>query len=197
MKNFVIACLSISLNLGLTAQNCGLDLSSLEYEEALRNHHALMQQVYCYGFTPRCSEEVKRINVVVHIIYDSETEEGLLGHIPNAQVYEAIQQLNDLYRNELSEGTDTHIEFQLATEDVNGVVTTGIVKHPMETVLVFTKTGLSENTETYNFKQSTAWDPDLYLNVWVTAGGIEDPSSTGIIGGYASLPGFTNPNSLF
>ncbi|MBT8484967.1 MAG: hypothetical protein HKO59_06435 [Phycisphaerales bacterium] len=98
-----------------------------------------------------------RIPVVVHVIRNSA---GSLGHIPASLVESQIEVLNEdflaLPGTLGQNGTDTQIEFYLATEDPSGAATTGITYH--------------NNTTWYNdagaYWVSLAWDPDRYLNIY-------------------------------
>lgn len=110
------------------------------------------------------SGSIISIPVVVHVI----------GNVSNTIVYDnlviqQIQILNNDYRRIIGttgngNGADTQIEFCLATKDPDGNSTNGIVR-------------ISGNYGPYNYrvaadltslKSLSSWDPNSYLNVWVT-----------------------------
>jgi len=102
---------------------------------------------------------IYRIPVVVHIITH---DNGTTGDISDAMVQSQIDVLNEDYMalpgTAGEDGTYTGIQFYLATEDPDGLPTTGITR--------------TANTTWYNdqdeqgFKSTLMWDPNRYLNFY-------------------------------
>lgn len=127
---------------------------------------------------------VIRIPVVVHVVYNTATE-----NISTAQINNQIDVLNRDFRllNNVSDlpavfsplAADTRIEFQLAARDPNCNATSGITR--TET----TVTSWSDFSDAMKFTATggiDAWPSDRYLNIWVIANG------GGFIG-WAEFPG--------
>lgn len=119
-----------------------------------------------------------RIPVVVHVI---QTTSGT-GFIPVSRVQSQIEILNEDFRalpgTNGAPGTDTGIEFYLATEDPSGNPTTGITYSTNNTW--FNDSGSYWNT--------LAWDPDRYLNIYTN-------SASGALGYVPFLPA-SSPSSI-
>ncbi|MCB0521628.1 MAG: T9SS type A sorting domain-containing protein [Saprospiraceae bacterium] len=98
--------------------------------------------------------------VVVHIIHDGGSE-----NIPDAQVLQGIQDLNDAYANvgyyDPTTGVDTRIQFCLAKRDPGGNATTGINR--VQTPL----TDMTLETDDLPVKDLSRWDPEHYINIWI------------------------------
>lgn len=132
------------------------------------------------------------VPVVFHVVYNDETE-----NLPDEVIFNQLQILNESYRRENADTSDTRevfhphvgdtkIEFVLATTDPDGNPTTGITRTPTDVthfggVLPYGP-GETEEISTwvtdslfYNmFRISNsdlggvdAWDTDHYLNVWI------------------------------
>ncbi|MEO5644485.1 MAG: M43 family zinc metalloprotease [Bacteroidia bacterium] len=123
---------------------------------------------------------VYSIPVVVHIIHNNGPE-----NISNAQVFTAIQQLNDAFANtgayQDANGVNTGITFCLAQQDENGNFTNGINR------VVSPLTDLTAETDDVALKNLTRWDPTKYLNIWVV-NSITSLSAGPGVSGYAFLP---------
>lgn len=103
-----------------------------------------------------------RIPVVVHVIQTT----GGTGNLSNSLVQSQITVLNEDFRAMAGtpgqNGVDSQIEFFLATEDPNGLPTSGILRYTNNTW--FNDIG--------NYWSSTAWDTSRYLNIYTnTASG--------------------------
>ncbi|WP_162556029.1 M43 family zinc metalloprotease [Reichenbachiella versicolor] len=109
------------------------------------------------------------INTVVHIVYNNEFQ-----NISDSQVRSQIQVLNNDYSANNSDLKEVdmefqgiignpRIQFQLASEDPFGEITTGIERHE-------TTHGVFANSDIYSSKLggADAWDTERYLNIWVT-----------------------------
>ncbi len=103
-----------------------------------------------------------QIPVVVHVIRNST---GTSGNISMALVQSQIDILNEDFRatpgTNGANGTDSRIEFFLATQDPGGAPTTGVT--------------YSNNTTWYNdggsYWNSLAWDTNRYLNIYTNQAG--------------------------
>jgi hypothetical protein len=112
-----------------------------------------------------------RIPVVVHVI---QTTSGT-GFLSDTLVQSQITVLNEDFRalagTPGAGGTDSQIEFFLATVDPNGAPTNGIVRHTNNTW--FADAG--------NYWATTAWNTARYLNIYTNQAG-------GALGYVPSLP---------
>ena len=130
------------------------------------------------------------IPVVVHIVYNNSTE-----NISNTQIQSQIDILNEDFRRLNADATltpltfqsvaaDVEVEFCLASQDPNGIMTTGITR---------TSTSQSSFTGNDDVKYSSsggidAWNTNDYLNIWVC------DLSGGLLG-YAQFPNTGNVNT--
>ncbi len=127
---------------------------------------------------------VLTIPVVFHIIHYGGPE-----NISDAQVYSAMQILNDDFRRTNADtsatpapfkpiAADTEIEFKLATKDPSGNCTDGIIRVYSDLTFV------GNNT----VKALSYWPSNQYLNIWVVDAAyptLGQPPRTG----YAQFPG--------
>lgn len=130
-------------------------------------------------------ESVITIPVVVHIVYNSASE-----NLPDTTIQNQIQVLNEDFRRLnpdvgstpaafLPVAADCEIEFCLASRDPQGQPTNGIVRVPTSV------TSFSTFNDAVKFSSSggsDAWPASDYLNIWVC------DISSGILG-YAQFPG--------
>ncbi|MCA8977535.1 MAG: zinc metalloprotease [Planctomycetes bacterium] len=112
-----------------------------------------------------------QIPVVVHVIQSSSGT----GNLSTALVQSQITVLNEDFRavsgTAGANGTDTQIEFHLATTDPNGQPTTGIVHY----------TNNNWFNDSGNYYGSTAWDTSRYLNIYTN-------TASGYLGYVPDLP---------
>ena len=127
------------------------------------------------------SRSVYTIPVVVHIIHDNLGN----GDIPDSQVHDAIDDLNEAFANQgfynPSTGVDAGIQFCLAVQDPNGNFTTGITRtqNPL-TICPFPGGDAA-------LKGLIGWDRLHYLNIYVIYE--IDGSTMGLnVAGYATFP---------
>lgn len=124
------------------------------------------------------------IPVVVHIIHHGEAI-GNVTNIPTAQVLSQIETLNEDFSRQNPDqdetldqfkavAADTHIQFQLATQDPEGLPTNGI-----------TRTYSSQSTfgpdDILKLSNLSYWPSEDYLNIWVA-------DLPGDLLGFAQLP---------
>ncbi len=129
--------------------------------------------------------EIYRIPVVVHVVHQGEPV-GNESNISFEQIADQIRILNEDFRRlnadtvNTSEifrpvAADSRIEFVLARQDPQGLATNGVVR-------------VEGRSEGYGINDPallgtlTQWDPNLYMNVWVTT-----IAGAGFLG-YAELP---------
>jgi hypothetical protein len=167
----------------------------------MENHRRLLKEVPEYRknriklerFTKRYIERygqmglrtgIVRIPVVVHVIYHNNTE-----NISDAQIQSQIDVLNQDYRRQNTDASntptvfqsvaaDTRIEFGLAVRDPDCNATNGITRTSTN------ETSFSANDDmkfTANGGHD-AWPRDKYLNIWVC-------NLSGGLMGYAQFPG--------
>ncbi|MCB0793600.1 MAG: PKD domain-containing protein [Flavobacteriales bacterium] len=120
------------------------------------------------------------IPVVVHIIHNNGPE-----NIPDAQVYQALEHMNEAFANtgvyDPLTGVPTGIAFCLAVQDPNGNATTGIDR--VQSAL----TDVVPELQDLALKDLVRWDPTAYLNIWVVKEITSQAVGAGVAG-YAYLP---------
>jgi len=163
-------------------------LEFLEYQDPIlekrmkKNEKKLQQTIK--ALAKNFSSSVITIPVVVHVVYNNSSE-----NISDAQVLSQINILNEDFRRNNSDASntpsafqslaaDSEIEFCLATIDPNGNITSGITR---------TSTSQSSFSSNNDMKYSSsggidAWNSSDYLNIWVC-----DLGSSLL--GYAQFPG--------
>lgn len=178
-RNLLLIIIQISFISFLQAQTpahyCGSDeilnrdrqdpssvLKEQQFNELIRK--AIIEKTNSTEFF-KTEEAVYTIPVVVHIMHLPNTPEGTNENIKDAQVKNAIAQINQGYSNTDSlyseNGIDLGIRFCLASRDPNGQLTTGITRNP---------TSYSNmNRDLYNdsLKKIVQWDPKKYMNIWI------------------------------
>ena len=141
------------------------------------------------------------IPIVVHIIHDGEEKgEGL--NLSYEQILSQVDVLNEDFRrkpgtpgfNDSPNGADAQIEFCLAKVNPDG----NIMEEPGVNRINRVDAGFSPPPFTGEYlkttiQPSTIWDPELYLNIWVSALSSEQGRS---ILGLAQLPFVPSLNGL-
>lgn len=191
----LVLCLALFISLASYAQR---ECASHNYSQALRNSDPAIAKALdaAAAFNGRVelaaganresgtiSEPVIRIPVVVHVLYNTASQ-----NIPDAQIKSQIEALNRDFRRKnfdtantpnrfKSIAADISIEFVLATADPKGMATSGIVRKA---------TTVSNWTSDDKIKFAAqggddAWDSKSYLNIWV--------GNMRSLLGYSSAPG--------
>ncbi|OJJ20510.1 hypothetical protein BKI52_18820 [marine bacterium AO1-C] len=112
----------------------------------------------------RTKATVLTIPIVFHVVHDGGVE-----NISDAQIIEAVKQINEDFRATNPEISavvpafqnlvaDVEVEFALAQKDPNGNPTTGITR---------TRSTLTYNGGQIALKELVRWPRNMYLNVWV------------------------------
>ena len=137
------------------------------------------------SYQQRVDGDIITIPVVVHVLYTNTTN-----NISDAQIASQMQVLNEDFRrtnpdadNTWSQAADTEIEFELATIDPNGNVTTGITRTQVSTSTWLT----NDSMKSSGSGGVNPWDTSEYLNMWI----VDNLTTTqgGTILGYAQFPG--------
>mgnify|MGYP000281731360 FL=1 len=202
MKKAFLAALVLALTTATNAQTvvrCGANsyLKQLETyfpeEFAAIKADAIRRDSANVTTTYRTNGGVYTIPVVVHVVYSSAAQ-----NIDDAFINSQIEVLNEDYRrlNDDADETpaafeglaaDAQIEFCLAQQDPDGVLSSGIVR--VETDINSWSLFVTPGTENYadnvkftNKGGDDAWPKADYLNIWVC-------NLTGGVLGYATPPG--------
>ncbi|WP_019986523.1 M43 family zinc metalloprotease [Rudanella lutea] len=132
---------------------------------------------------------VYRIPVVVHVIHNNSS--NFVGgtnnpNISDEQIQSQIRVLNEDYRRQAGTngfntspiGSDTGVEFYLATTDPQGQPSKGITRTYYDKQTEFDAFSYSDLVKLSNI---VYWPSDRYLNIWVTR-------LSGLTLGYAQMP---------
>lgn len=173
-----LATLAPALSYILYAQDrCG----TVQYEKSLRDNHSLHKINFEQWLTKKMSRyRLNRqarqqagpyqIPVVIHIIHNGEPI-GVGPNITDAQVASQLRVLNEDFRRENADASNTppefaslagslDIEFVLAKQDPEGQATTGILR------LNGGRSSWTMNNN-YALKSLSYWPAEQYLNIWV------------------------------
>lgn len=150
------------------------------------------------------SNEVVTIPVVFHVIHNGSPV-GVDENIADGQIISQIDVLNEDFRrmedsngyNTNLVGADMEINFCLAKQDPDGILSTGIVRYNLGDGNGWTM----EQAEV--IKAQTQWDPNKYLNIWVfdelfgLAGYAQFPTNSGLEGiDFDGLPSAANTDGV-
>lgn len=116
------------------------------------------------------SETVYQIPIVVHIVHNGESE-GTATNIPDDQIFNQIDSLNNDFRRLnadqsntpagfLADAADVKVEFVLAKRDPEGLPTNGIVR------VQGNQTTFTIN-EAAELAANSYWPAEEYFNIWV------------------------------
>ncbi len=134
--------------------------------------------------------------VIVHVIHSGQAV-GVTRNISDAQINSQITVLNNDFRKLnadisnvpatwTSVAADCEINFCMAQKSPTGA----LLSSPGIERIDITQMGYPAPPYTIaafeNIKSSTIWDPNKYLNIWVTD--FNDPSVSGTLLGYATFP---------
>jgi hypothetical protein len=195
MKKVLITGLMALLGFGAQAQQrqCAAHTHLHNMETAdpsvAAQRQAIEQHTADYVATGKKSRVVVTIPVVVHVLYNTATQ-----NISDAQIQSQLTVLNADFRKLNSDASlvpaafsslaaDAEVNFCMAQQTPTGAATTGIVRKST------TKTSFSADTDDAKFATngSAAWDATKYLNIWVVPA-ITSGGQSGILG-YAQFPG--------
>ncbi|MCB0516863.1 MAG: GEVED domain-containing protein [Chitinophagales bacterium] len=125
--------------------------------------------------------DVCTIPLVVHLVHESATPIGTAENLSDTQVQNLISQINDDFRHTSGltfsnafSGFDTEIEYCLAVRDPDGNATTGIIRHPNDTLSTIDFTTYNDEIPAlYN------WNTTDYYNIYIIK------TITGSVAGFA------------
>jgi hypothetical protein len=185
---------AVTPSLSQTADKCYTELYNKQLSS--RHNHAgepdfetwLTNQIEQNIAQARKSIQVYRIPVVVHILHDGEPI-GQGSNFSDAQVARQIEILNNDFRRRNVDtvntpaiykrvAVDTHIQFELASKDPDGIPTNGIVRKNGSHL------GMTDELKTFSY-----WPAEDYMNVWVK----DFHLRTGGFAGFAQFPLSTLP----
>ncbi len=163
-----------------------------EYAHRIKTNEQILQQAIA-GQNPinNTQSATYKIPVVVHVMHLGEAV-GTGTNISDAQIYSAIQALNDAYRKTPGtpydgNGVDTDIEFCLAQKDPSGNPTTGINRINGTGTGNYENIGISYDSNEVQVKALSFWDNMKYYNIWVVSE-IDDNNGGSGTQGYAYYP---------
>ncbi|MBE9462896.1 M43 family zinc metalloprotease [Dyadobacter subterraneus] len=188
--SLLIRCVTHERDIIRTKKNSDYQQARLKTEEAiqeyLKNNRSQLRKA--------ATDEVIRIPVVVHVVYDGAV--GKIGgennpNISDDQIRSQIAVLNEDYRRKSGTngfntdpvGVDAGIEFYLAEYDDNGKSTTGITRTQYTERSLF-----NPLTDDDLLASIIYWPSDKYLNIWTCRfidsylGISQFPSVTGVDG---------------
>jgi hypothetical protein len=161
---------------GQQIQRCGVQ----QYEEwqsqkdpsYAERRQIISEQIESYArhSNSRFSGEVYRIPVVIHIIYNDESQ-----NVSDEQVFLQLDRINKDYRRQNQDtvltrqefipvAADAGIEFFLAEFDPDGNPTTGITRTQTNVASFWLSL---EDMKSSSTGGADAWDVNHYLNIWV------------------------------
>jgi len=170
---------------------CGTDaieqelLKSVEYQQQKEDYEKVYREAVNGKVTQQNGLELFTVPVVIHIVHDNQP----IGTTYNPTDEFVIAELNegsDKFRHASGatfdipySGRDTEIEFCLATTDPNGNFTTGVVRHSMPELDVYTG---SISPLLFPIVYELKWDSENYLNLFLI-------KNTGVAGVYLGTTG--------
>jgi hypothetical protein len=140
------------------------------------------------------TNDILTIPVVVHVLHKGDPV-GTNENITAAQIQSQLTVMTQDFRkmlgtpgyNDNPVGADFEMEFCLAATDPNGMFTTGIMRYDLH------NGGVMDINTIEGIKAMTQWDPEQYLNIWVTSNIYIGYFSTG----YAQFPEDSGLDGLF
>lgn len=149
---------------GVVQKNEIPDNSKLQYHPNYEPANGLQQ-------SGEKANQVYTVSVVVHVLHNGEAV-GTGTNISDAQIQAAVANLSANFRGVNGIGTDTEIEFCLASRDPNGCPSNGIVRVNASGVPNYTLKGISQNNscgaaDEYVVKNLSSWSTYYYYNIWV------------------------------
>ena len=154
------------------------------FREGQRALEAATAERMAFGAAALAPEEPITIPLVVHVVYNKESE-----NISDAQIESQISVLNRDYRAQNTDKSnvpavwqglvaDAGIQFALASEDPAGATTTGITRTETDR----TTFGVDDSIKSVATGGVDPWPTDRFLNCWIG-------SLSGGLLGYAQFPG--------
>lgn len=168
---FAVFCTSV-----LIAQDCGTDeyhayrmAHDSGYREQFLREKAMIHAAAAQRNSNESTQGVIQIPTVVHIIHMGEPV-GTFSNIPDAQVFGAMQGINDRFRGLIDSTIDIGIEFCLASRDPNGCPTNGINRVSGCSVPLYCSVGMSYTNcgaNSTDVQDLCRWPEDQYFNIYI------------------------------
>ena len=142
------------------------------YFESIKNLRASIQQQSFQTLNASSkSHQIYTVPVVVHVLHLGEPI-GAGTNISDAQIQAAVSGLNNRFRGVNGIGTDTEIEFCLASQNPDGCPTTGINRVNASAVPNYSAKGMSlyngcGAADEVTLKDLSKWTSYYYYNIWV------------------------------
>lgn len=139
-------------------------LQKQKMEKARKSLENFTQRFASQHKNQRTTGTALTIPVVFHVVHDNGEE-----NIADAQIIEAVKQINEDFSAQNPEISDVvpafqnivadaGIQFELAKKDPNGNPTTGITR---------TQSSLTTNGGNIALKELIRWPRNMYLNIWI------------------------------
>ncbi len=169
--------LELTNDISTPMQSCGFD--GLHQKRLIDDPTYLQNTIDLENFVSNYNPETKvgstpyRIPVVVHVMEAGNS----LTEITDAQIREAIKQLNERFRKIPGTpgdgaGVDAELEFALAVRDPSGNCTNGIVRYDMTGNATYMASGVfssSAGITDASLKALSFWNSFDYYNIWLVS----------------------------
>lgn len=160
---------------------CGFDLMQNTKSIAEKNEIAeVNKKLYTslQSKNPSRNDVIRTIPVVFHVMHQNGPE-----NVADSSIFDLLDQLNLRYQNSAPyydiTGTETNIQFCLASIDPLGNPTTGITR---DTTIYTDVNWTGPFTNEIAMKNINRWNPLLYLNIWIVR------STLPVVSGFSSFP---------
>lgn len=114
-----------------------------EFEEKMLMNERMIQDMMENNPQAIMNSEVYTIPVVFHVIHHSGESIGVGSNISSTLIYQALQDLNDDFRDIQNLGNDVEIEFCLAVRNPEGGSTNGINRVNGDGIFNYQNAGMS------------------------------------------------------
>ncbi|MDH3651987.1 MAG: M43 family zinc metalloprotease, partial [Saprospiraceae bacterium] len=195
MRYYVVVCLILLLIPTYGQDRCGFDqkLDKQFSDDPLIIDALQNQERHWSAFHQRrrIDDDLYIIPVVVHILHQGSSQ-GVGSNISDAQVFSAIEQLNQAFAGTgRFTGPNTRIQFAMAGKSPDCKHTSGIVRVNASSICAggdcYQKVGITANNEAL-VKKASRWPSTDYLNIWVVHK-IDNNSGPFGVQGFAEFPG--------
>lgn len=163
------------------AKRAQFDAAQAEINSILRTNTSLKDKQ---------SGTVYTIPVVVHVVHLGEPV-GTGTNISDQQIYDAIDGMNQRWRDSIGDGVDMGVQFCLATTAPNNQPTTGILRENGSLIPNYASSGINTNSCTSAADETVVkanyWPLNKYYNIYVVN------KICGNFSGYAYYPQASNP----
>ncbi len=146
------------------AEKSRMDALNDQVYQLLQNQNNLRTSaVSCSNGGP-ISGRVYTLPVVFHVI-DSSTNGSTIA--TNAQIAQALKNLNDQWRRVTGDGVDMQIQFAMAVRDPNGNPTNGINRVSGRNATGYLQYGLDPSTNYDQVLSLGNWPSNQYINIYI------------------------------